>query len=102
MRRDVGMQDAARSMFHDDKHLEEAKGYRDHHTEITRHDRPGMYFRTVRGDTRRPSFNKSALAMRSCPQVGFSRAIRRIRACRSTGIGGRPGFDLQRQKSRNP
>src|SRR5215831_12995820 len=34
--------------------------------------------------------------------MGFSRAIRRIRACRSAGIGGRPGVDFQRQKSRNP
>src|SRR5262249_52319488 len=29
-------------MFHDDEHVEEAKGRRDHDTEITRHDRLGM------------------------------------------------------------
>src|SRR5439155_6880033 len=38
--------------------------------------------RTVRGDTWRPSFSSSSLAIHSCPQVGLSRAIWRISACR--------------------
>src|SRR5438132_4212865 len=42
MRRDIGMQDAARGMFHDDEHVEEAKGGCDHHTEITGHNGLGM------------------------------------------------------------
>jgi len=42
MRRDMGMQDAARGMLHDDEHLEEPKGCCDHHTEITGHDGLGM------------------------------------------------------------
>src|SRR5919109_4569090 len=42
MRRDMGMQDAARGMFHDDEHVEEAKGCGDHHTAITGHNGLGM------------------------------------------------------------
>ena len=42
MRRHIGMEDAAGGMFHDHKHVEEAKGRRDHDTEVTRHDRLGM------------------------------------------------------------
>src|SRR5688572_29360194 len=61
-----------------------------------------MYLRTVLGDTRRPSLSNSSLAMRSWPQVGFSRAIRRMRACRYFGKAGRPDFDLQRQNQRKP
>src|SRR5262244_3700823 len=38
MRRDIGMQDAARGMCHDDEHGEEAKGGGDHHTAITGHN----------------------------------------------------------------
>src|SRR5215467_4928715 len=41
-RRDIDRYDAACGMFHDDEHIEEAKGRRDHDTEITRHDRLGM------------------------------------------------------------
>lgn len=40
--------------------------------------------------------------MRSCPQVGFSRAMRRMMACKSLGKGGRPGWDFHRQNSRKP
>ena len=61
-----------------------------------------MYFRTVRGDTRRPSLSSSSLAMRSWPHVGLSWAIWRMSACNSAGIRGRPGRDFQRQNSRNP
>jgi hypothetical protein len=50
----------------------------------------GRYFHTVRGETRKPSLSNSSLAMRSLPHVGFSRAMRRMSARRSAGIGGRP------------
>ena len=113
----IGMQNPAGRVFHHHKHIEEAKGRRDHHAEVTGDDRLGMiadkgspalrcrtlpsasgserfgrYLRTVRGDTRRPSLSNSSLAMRSSPQDGLSRAIRRMSACRSGGIGGRPGW----------
>lgn len=61
-----------------------------------------MYFATVRGETRRPSFSSSSFAMRSWPHTEFSRAIRRIRSRSSFGIGGRPARDFHRQKSRKP
>ena len=38
----IDMQDAAGGMFHHDKDIEQAKGGRDHHTEITGDDRLGM------------------------------------------------------------
>src|SRR5262245_56246487 len=41
----IDMQEPAGRVFHHDKHVEEAKGRRDHHTEITRHDRLGMIAR---------------------------------------------------------
>ena len=89
MRGHIAMQDPARGVFHDHKDIEEPKGRRHYHTEVTgddscgmiadkrpptlgRHALPwpwstrlGMYFRTVRGDTRRPSLSNSSLAMRS-------------------------------------
>ena len=92
----VGMQNPASRVFHDHKDVEEPKRHRDHDAEVTGDDRLGMvadkgppalrrdavmpprsrrlgrYFRTVRGDTRRPSLSRSSLAIRSCPQVGFS------------------------------
>jgi hypothetical protein len=40
--RHIHVEDAARKMFHHDKHIEEAESRRDHHTEVTGHDRPGM------------------------------------------------------------
>ena len=40
--RHIHVEDAASQMFHHDKHVEEAKGRRDHHTEVTGHDRLGM------------------------------------------------------------
>ena len=49
-----------------------------------------------------PNFTKSSLAMRSSPPKGFSVAIRRISCRSSSGMGGRPGRDLQRQNSRQP
>ena len=61
-----------------------------------------MYFLTVLGETRMPNFTKSSLAMRSSPHKGFSFAIRRMSRRSSSGMGGRPGRDLQRQNSRQP
>ena len=49
-----------------------------------------------------PNFTKSSLAMRSSPHKGFSVAIRRMSCRSSSGMGGRPGRDLQRQNSRQP
>ena len=62
----------------------------------------GMYFRTVRGETRVPSFTNSSLAIRSSPQSGFSVAILRISARSSPESGGRPGRDLNRHSSLHP
>jgi hypothetical protein len=61
-----------------------------------------MYFRTVRGATRMPSFRVSSLAIRSSPQVAFSRAISQTSSLRFFGSDGRPRFrDFQRQNTRN-
>jgi len=62
----------------------------------------GMYFLTVRGETRIPSFTNSSLAIRSSPQSRFSVAILRISARSAAEIGGRPGRDLNRHSSRHP
>jgi hypothetical protein len=40
--------------------------------------------------------------MRSSPQVGFSIATRRMSLRSSSGMGGRPGRDFQRHRSRHP
>ena len=58
-----------------------------------------MYLRTVRGETWIPTFSSSSLAMRSLPQRGFSRAMRRMRRCSSAGIAGRPGREFRRHSS---
>ena len=42
MCRHIDMQDPACRVFHEHKHVEEAKGRRDHDTEVTGHDRLGM------------------------------------------------------------
>ena len=47
-----------------------------------------MYLRTVRGDTRNPSFSSSSLAVRSSPHTGFSSEICRIRSRSAAGILG--------------
>jgi hypothetical protein len=68
-----------------------------------RRGRDGMYRRTVRGDSRMPSFSRSSLAMRSSPHVRFAAAIVAISRCTSGEIAGRPGKrDYQRQNNRNP
>ena len=61
-----------------------------------------MYLRTVRGETRKPSFSSNSLAIRSSPHSEFSVAIRRISWRSSRGIGGRPDLDLERQSRRHP
>jgi hypothetical protein len=60
-----------------------------------------------RGDRRRaairmPNFSSSSLAIRSSPHKRFSLAILRISARSSFGIGGRPGRDFMRHRSRQP
>jgi hypothetical protein len=42
MGRHMAVEYAARGVLHHHKDVEKAKGRRDHHTEITRHDRLGM------------------------------------------------------------
>ena len=90
-------------MFHDDQHIQQPESGRYHDAEVTSDDGGGVipeeggptliaarlaggpngtfgrYLRTVRGDTRRPSFSNNSSAMRSSPHEGFSRAILRIR-----------------------
>ena len=57
-----------------------------------------MCRRTVRGDTRIPSFTSSSDAIRSWPHPRFA-----INCRRSAGNRGRPrGLDFNRQNSRNP
>jgi hypothetical protein len=63
---------------------------------------PGMYFRTVLGDTCKPSLSRSSLAIRFWPHVRFSRAIWRIRARSSEGIDGRPCLEGVFHNSRHP
>jgi hypothetical protein len=63
----------------------------------------GIYRRTVRGDTQRPSLSPSSAAIRSSPHIPFARAMVAIKRWTSSGSGGRPGaLDLHRQKRRNP
>jgi hypothetical protein len=124
MRRDVPPENAPCADLRHHEHVHDAECRGDDDEEITRGDRPGvvpyecapalcpllrvprndgMYRRTVRGDTRMPSFSRSSLAMRSSPHVRFATAIVAISRCTSRAIAGRPGVrDFQRQNSRNP
>ena len=62
----------------------------------------GMYFRTVRGETRTPSLTSSSWAILSSPHVMFATAISAISFFSSSGSVGRPfSRDFQRQNSRN-
>ena len=57
----------------------------------------GMYFRTVRGETRTPSLTSSSWAILSSPHVMFATAISAISFFSSSGSVGRPfGRDFQR------
>jgi hypothetical protein len=63
----------------------------------------GMYLRTVRGETRIPSFTSSSEAMRSSPHERFAAAMSAINRRRSADNWGRPrGNDFHRQNSRKP
>jgi hypothetical protein len=96
------MQDLAPAQFHDHEYIKDAEASCEHHEKVTSRW-PAKYFRTVRGETRIPSFNFNSLAMCSSPQVGFSAAIFRINSWRSLGTAGRPtGLDFHRQNKRNP
>jgi hypothetical protein len=117
------MHDPPRLVLDYDQYVEQSKGCCHDNRKVTDHygrgvvankDRPtlittglprgpiGMYFRTVRGDTRSPSLSSNSLAIRSSPQDGLSCAMVRMRARSSAGIGGRPGRDFQRQNRRKP
>ena len=48
------------------------------------------------------SLTSSSFAILSSPHSELSRDISRIKRRSSAGIGGRPGFDFQCQRSRNP
>jgi len=63
----------------------------------------GLYWATVRGETRYPSLANSPQIM-SSPQVALSRHMRRMRLRRSMSTRGRPRrrHDLHRQSSRQP
>jgi hypothetical protein len=78
----------------------------DTHGAVRRGLAPGpadMYRRTVRGETRIPSFTSSSEAIRSSPQVRFAAAMSAINRRSSAGSGGRPpGDDFHRQHSWNP
>ena len=63
--------------------------------------RNGMYRRTVRGESVRPSFTRSSAAMRSSPQVWSFAVISAMSRCTSTGMRGRArGRDFRRQRRR--
>jgi len=116
---DIEMQNPTAADFHRHEHIQDAKGGRHRHEEIAGHHRLGVvphkaasslagcparpfkYLRTVRDDTRMPSLSCSSFAIRSSPQVGFSRPISWISTRRFLGSFGRPGWrDFQRQKIR--
>jgi hypothetical protein len=90
------MQQPARAMMDHHQHMEQPEGRRHRDEEIIGDDclgvvaqergptliaawvargRFGMYLRTVRGETRRPSLSNSSLAIRSSPHSGFYVAI---------------------------
>jgi hypothetical protein len=107
MRRDIDMKQSAARMLNDHQHIENAKRRRDRHAEVTRHDafgrvadecRPVLRWGAVawvsytivrhilahrsRRDLYKSSLSNSSLAMRSCPQVGFSVCFRQARVGR--------------------
>ncbi len=76
--------------------------YREHQVRPRKLTGAGQYARTVRGETKIPNFTDSSAAMRSSPQVGFSRTMRTISWRRTSGIRGLPNRDFHRQNSLNP
>jgi hypothetical protein len=70
--------------------------------ELRRVRSKSKYLRTVRGEISIPSLSFNSSAIRSSPQVGFSRSIARINSQMFRGNSGRPRFrDFQRQNIRN-
>ena len=65
MCRHMAMEYAARGMFHHDKDVEQAKGGRDHDTEVARDDRLGMI-----ADKSAPVLQSRALASTSIQAFG--------------------------------
>src|SRR5262249_24975883 len=57
MRRDIGVKESATCMLNDHKHIEDAKRYSDHHTEVTRHNALGLV-----ADKRGPALRGTAFA----------------------------------------
>jgi len=115
MRRDVDVQQLPRCMMDEYEDVQGSKRRCDCYEEVTGDDRLrviaqksrptlnrlagdpagfGMYFLTVRGETRIPNFTSSSLAMRSSHHSGVSLAMRPMSCRSSSGIGGRPGRDL--------
>ena len=126
MRRHIAwrMRRVACSITHKD--VEQAKGGGDHHAEVTCHDglgmiadkclpalgrhtwpgpwsrRFGMYLRTVRGDTRRPSFSKQLIGnalLAPCGVIPGHLTDERLQVRRNARSS---RVDFQRQNSRNP
>src|SRR5262245_52848207 len=122
---DVPVQNSPRSDLHDHEHVEKLEASRHGHKEvagehgacmISRERAPrlgtrailrsgtGAHIRrTVRGETRIPSFTKSSEAIRSSPHMRLAAAISAINRRRLAGTCGRPGgLDSHRQNSPNP
>jgi hypothetical protein len=88
------MQQPARAVFEHYEDVEQPKRRRDRDEEVAGDNRlgadpyagaaghAGMYFLTVRGETRSPSLNSISLAIRCSPQSEFSIAMRRISSAR--------------------
>ncbi len=119
----VVMENPTAFYLHHDENIQHPESGRDRNQEVTSHDAlrmildegspvlrrrsgapgpsgcVGQYLRTVRGETRMPSFSQSSSATRSSPQVMFSLTIRAMSWRMSLGSGGRPPRDFQRQYS---
>ncbi len=109
MRRHVEVKHLAGADFHDDEDVKHAKAGGDYVEEIRSDDRfcviptnvaqrcdelrrsgplssrIGMYFRTVRGETRMPSLTRSSWAILSSPHVMFATAISALDCVRPAG-----------------
>lgn len=122
----ITMQNLPRGMVDDNEHIEDLERRRDYSEEVTCDD----YFRMIPDEggptligvpAMRPvasplghvlsdttwrdpqsELEQDSRAIRSSPHAGFSKAIRRIKTCRSRGNKGRSGRDLSFQNYRNP
>ena len=124
MIRDAAVQDSTPAKFQDNKYIKNTESGCDHDEEVTGHHGLGVVVNKgqpalarigsaaralaqILGDRARRQADSqlqfNSLAMRSCPHVGFSVAIWRIKARRSFGRRGLPrGRDFHRQNKRNP